>query len=149
MRSSTTSFGLLLLRLALGAIFIAHGGQKVFGWWGGSGLEPFIKNIQEMGLPTYLAYVSAYTEFLGGFAVALGLLTRLAGFGLAVVMGVAVWKVHLANGFFLKNSGFEYCLALGSMALCLLFAGAGSISLDRIYCRKKPKSESSVFPHSA
>jgi len=131
------SFGLLILRLVLGVIFIAHGGQKVFGWFGGHGIEGFASHVTSMGLPTFMAYVAGYTEFLGGIAVIIGLLTRLAALGISCVMGVAIWKVHGANGLFLnlmceanKGHGMEFVLALLAMALCLVFTGAGKISLD-------------------
>ena len=131
------SFGLLLLRLALGAIFFAHGAQKVMGWWGGPGIEVFAQHVMSMGMPHFMAYVAAYAELLGGVAVIIGFLTRLACLGLASNMAVAIWKVHLANGFFLnwflvpgKGHGFEYAMALMAMSLCLLFTGAGKISID-------------------
>ncbi len=154
MSSSGTSFGLLLIRLALGTIFIAHGGQKVFGWWGGHGLEEFVKMMTNIGFPAYMGYLAAFTELAGGVAVMIGLLTRLAGLGLAIVMGVAIWRVHLPNGFFMnwfneagKGHGMEYSLALLAMALCLLFAGAGSISMD-CACRRKKSHRSTTFGSS-
>ncbi len=144
MSSSGTSFGLLLIRLALGSVFIAHGGQKVFGWWGGHGLEEFVKMMTNIGFPAYMGYLAAFTELAGGIAVTIGLLTRLAGLGLAIVMGVAIWRVHLPNGFFMnwfneagRGHGVEYSLALLAMALCLLFAGAGEISFDSALRNKK------------
>lgn len=131
------SFGLLILRLALGVIFFAHGAQKVMGWWGGHGIEGFSPHVISMGMPVFMAYVAAYAELIGGAAVVFGFLTRLAALSLAGVMGVAIWKVHGANGLFLnvmcapdKGHGFEYALALLAMALCLIFTGAGKISLD-------------------
>lgn len=133
------SFGLLLLRLALGVIFIAHGSQKVLGWFGGPGLAGFAGHIQQMGFPLVLGYMEAFIEFLGGIGVLFGLLTRLSGLGITTVMGVAVWQVHWKSGLFLnfacdpaKGHGFEYNLALIGMALCLVFAGAGKISLDAL-----------------
>lgn len=131
------SFGLLMLRLSLGVIFFAHGAQKVLAWWGGHGMEGFAQHVANMGMPSFMAYVAAYTEFLGGAAVILGLLTRLAALGLSGVMAVAIWKVHGVHGLFLnvmctpdKGHGFEFALALLGMSLCLVFTGAGKISLD-------------------
>jgi putative oxidoreductase len=146
MNSSGIQFGLLILRLSLGTIFIAHGGQKVMGWWGGHGLEATVQFMQGIGIPPILVYVDAFTEFLGGIAIVAGLFTRLASLGIAIAMGVAVYKVHWVNGFFLsggpgRGPGFEYNLALIGMALCLLFAGAGKVSLDGLFCRKSPKTE--------
>lgn len=131
------SLGLLILRLALGAVFIAHGGQKVFAWWGGHGIEGFVAHVVQMGFPAWMGYLAAYTEFVGGIAMVLGLLTRLAGLGLVSTMAVAIWKVHGANGLFLngacdptKGNGYEYAMVLLAMALCLVFTGAGKISID-------------------
>ncbi|MFO1519804.1 MAG: DoxX family protein [bacterium] len=145
------SFGLLLLRLALGAIFIVHGGQKVFGWLHGPGLDGWVAMMGKSGVPAFMAYLAAFTEFGGGIAVVLGLLTRLAGLGLASVMAVAIWQVHWKNGFFLnwflepgKGHGYEYNLALIAMALCLVFAGAGRISIDALFCKKKTTSATTI-----
>lgn len=134
------SFGLFLLRIALGMIFIAHGGQKVFGWWGGAGIDKFIPMVEQMGFPSWMAYAAAYTELLGGAAIVVGLLTRVAGLGLASVMFVAAWKVHWINGFFLQDRGVEYNIALGAMALCLVFTGAGKISFDHAIMGKREES---------
>src|SRR5262245_40360389 len=114
MTSNSVSFGLLLLRLALGAIFIAHGSQKVLGWWEGPGLAGWVGCMGKAGVPAFFAYLSAFTEFLGGMAIVIGLLTRLASLGILSVMAVAVATVHFKNGFFLnftcdpaKGHGFE------------------------------------------
>ncbi len=129
--------GLFLLRIALGVIFIAHGGQKVLGLWGGPGMEVFAQHLQTLGIPPAMAYVSAYTEFVGGILLVLGFATRFASLAIAINMIVATWKVHLVNGFFInwfnvegKGHGYEFNLALIAMALCLAFTGAGKISLD-------------------
>ena len=124
-----TDVALLALRLALGAIFIAHGGQKLFGWWGGNGLEATVTGFAGMGIPAPLAYLAAFTEFFGGLAVIVGVLSRLASLGLFVTMAVAVAKVHGANGFFLSDKGYEYNLALAAMALAIFLAGPGRIAL--------------------
>lgn len=128
-------FGLLLLRVALGIIFMAHGGQKLFGWFGGPGFQNTIGFFgSQMAVPAPLAVVAMITEFFGGLAVLLGVFTRIAGLGLAFVMLVAALKVHVANGFFLASApgqmnGFEYNLALGAMGLCLLLTGPGRYAL--------------------
>lgn len=128
--------GLLVLRITLGAIMFAHGAQKVLGWFGGYGLKAttgHFKNALHIPLP--LAYIAAFTEFLGGIAIAAGILTRLAALGIAVAMAVAIQKVHIKNGFFLsggangKSGGFEYNLALLAMALFLLLSGPGAFAL--------------------
>src|SRR5262245_7497086 len=137
MMSKSVSFGLLLLRLALGTIFIAHGSQKVLGWFGGSGLAATAASMGQMGIPAFMAYLAAFAEFLGGLGVFVGLLTRLASLGIFVDMVVAVYLVHWKNGFFMQNKGFEYNLALIGMCLCLIFAGAGKFSLDGLFCRHR------------
>lgn len=133
-----TDEALLLLRLVLGAVFIAHGGQKVFGWFGGHGLEGTAQFMATMGVPTALAYLAAFTEFFGGLALVGGLLTRLASLGLFFTMAVAIVKVHLAGGFFAPQ-GFEYPLALAAMALALVLTGAGRYSLDRLVFARRGK----------
>lgn len=129
--TTATDWGLLLLRLALGVIFFAHGSQKVLGWFGGHGLAATVQGMTSGGIPAPFAYLAAFTEFLGGLAVLSGLLSRLASVGLAIVMLVAMLKVHLSGGFFLPT-GFEYTVALLGMALCLIFAGPGRFALADI-----------------
>lgn len=127
---------MLILRLALGAVFIAHGGQKVMGWFGGPGLEVTVQGMSQMGIPAILAYAAAFTEFFGGIALVLGLLTRPAALGILVTMLVAIFKVHLGGGFFAPK-GFEYPLTLAAISLTLLLTGPGRISLDQLLFRKK------------
>lgn len=126
---SAMDWSLLVLRLALAAIFIAHGGQKVFGWFGGQGLAETAQSFSKLGISAPFAYLAAFTEFFGGVAVLIGALSRLASLGLAIVMLVAVYKVHWANGFFLSDQGFEYNLALFAMSLALILAGPGRLAL--------------------
>lgn len=121
----------LVIRLALGAIFIAHGAQKLFGVFGGQGIDGVAEMTTGMGFrPAILwAWMLSLTEFFGGLAVLVGLLTRLAALGIFTVMAVAVATVHGRQGFFLPG-GFEFNLALMAMALSLVISGAGRISLD-------------------
>ncbi|KIH76395.1 putative oxidoreductase [Geoalkalibacter ferrihydriticus] len=133
------SRGLIFLRLGLGAVFIAHGAQKLFGWFGGAGFEATIAYFdQTLAIPMPLTVLAMVTEFFGGIGVALGLLTRVAALGLAIVMVVAVAKVHLQHGFFLNwacsegiGHGYEFNLALFAMSLTLLISGAGNFSADK------------------
>ncbi len=131
------SWALLLIRLALGAVFFAHGAQKVFGWFGGYGLKGTVGYFQSLGIPPALGVIGCFTELLGGVAVFIGLLTRLAALGLAVQMLVAIAKVHWPHGFFMnhglqpgKKHGIEFVFALLAMALALLVGGAGAVSVD-------------------
>ena len=125
----TKSWAILPMRLAIGIIFFAHGGQKVFGWFGGHGLKATIEFFQQGGIPPVLGYLAAFTELLGGLCIIIGFMTRYAALGLAIVMLVAIFHVHLKGGFFLPG-GMEYCVALLGMALTLVFYGAGKPSLD-------------------
>jgi putative oxidoreductase len=117
---------LLVLRLVLGVIMIGHGYPKVFG-----GLSHHVQMVGSLGLPGWLAYLSAAAEFLGGIAVILGLLTRLASFAIFINMAVAVGKVHWRNGL-LGNGGYQYPLTLAAIAFALIFFGAGPMALDAI-----------------
>jgi putative oxidoreductase len=132
---TATDWGLLILRLALGVIFFAHGSQKVLGWFGGSGLAATVGGMAHMGIPAPLAYLAAFTEFLGGLGLIFGVLARLSALGIFVVMAVAVLKVHLANGFFMnwmgnqKGEGFEYHLLAMAIALMVMLAGPGRIAI--------------------
>jgi putative oxidoreductase len=134
------SWSLLVIRLALGAIFFAHGAQKVFGWFGGRGLSATIAGFRQMNIPAAATVLAACIECFGGFAVLLGFLTRPAALGLIVVMLVAIAKVHAPHGFFLnwsmtqgKGHGYEFNLALIAMALALLIGGGGALSIDRLF----------------
>lgn len=134
---------LLILRLALGIIFVMHGSQKVLGLFGGEGLQATVQNFQtHLGIPPLLGYLAAFTEFLGGIALIAGFLTRLAALGIGFTMVVAMWKVHWPNGFFLnwsgelgKGHGIEYNVALLATALALVLAGGGDYSVDKKVCK--------------
>lgn len=130
------SVGLLLLRAVLGIIFIAHGSQKLFGWFGGPGIEGTVGFMAGMGIPAFFAYLAIFTEFFGGLAVLFGLLTRPAALGLFVTMLVAIFKVHLGGGFFAPN-GIEYQLSLAVIALTIFLSGPGKYSIDNILFKNK------------
>lgn len=126
-------FGLTVLRIVAGLTFAAHGAQKLFGWFGGYGLEGVGQWMESIGLaPGYLmALMAGSAEFFGGLALILGLLVRPAAAMLAVTMLVAIVTVHLANGFFMSNNGYEFALALLAISLALVIEGAGKLSLDK------------------
>ena len=130
------SFGALVMRLALGAIMVAHGYEKIIPR---GALYAFTQEVAHLGMPAWLGYVSAFTEFFGGILLILGLLTRVAALGNAIGMGVAVLKVHLHAGLTGHNgqAGFEYPLALFAIALMLVFTGPGLLGLDRMIGRGK------------
>ena len=127
-----TDIGLLLLRVVAGVIFAAHGAQKlfVFGFSGVAGA------FGQMGVPAaeIVGPLVALVDFFGGLALIFGLLTRLAGVGLAVVMLGAMLLVHLPAGFFAPN-GVEFTLMLFGAAAALVFTGAGTFSLDALVTR--------------
>lgn len=137
--SSIASYGMAVLRLALAVVFIAHGGQKLFGIWGGPGLEATAGFFGQMGLNPALPLAAAVAvlEFGGGILLALGAFTPYVSGALVLEMLVAVWKVHLASGFFinwnlvpLQGHGFEYNLVLIAALVCLMLGGPGVLSID-------------------
>lgn len=123
----------LALRLPAAVIFVAHGAQKLFGSFGGYGLEGTGQWMASIGLePGYLmALAAGSAEFFGGIALLIGLLTRPAAFVLAITMLVAIITVHLPNGLFMSNNGYEFGLTLLSISVALVFNGGGKLSLDR------------------
>jgi putative oxidoreductase len=123
----------LMLRLLLGFVFVMHGSQKLLGAFGGGGVAGFAGVLNKVGIEPHvpLAWVVAITEFVGGICVFFGFLTRFWAAGLAIDMGVALFKVHLANGFFFSKNGFELVLTLGILALAVVFMGPGAPSVDR------------------
>ena len=123
----------LALRLPVGVIFAAHGAQKLFGWFGGYGLEGTGQFFGSIGLtPGYLlALLAGLVEFFGGLALVLGVLVRPAAAGLAAAMLIAVFAVHWSKGFFASSGGYEYALALLAASVALLLSGAGRFSVDR------------------
>jgi putative oxidoreductase len=123
---------LLALRLVVGLVFVAHGAQKLFGAFGGGGIEGTGETFDQIGLrPGRLNALAAGTaEFFGGALIALGLLTPFAAAGLIAVMTTAVLILHLRNGFFNTNGGFEYNLVLVATAFALAGIGPGNWSLD-------------------
>ena len=118
--------GLLALRIVLGIIMIAHGYPKVFG-----GLSEHVHHVSNLGLPGWLAYCSAAAEFFGGILLLVGLFTRIAALAIFINMSVAIWKVHWKNGL-LGNGGYQFPLALATIAFALIFLGSGPIGLDGI-----------------
>lgn len=131
--STRAGYGLTLLRVITGLTFAAHGSQKLFGWFGGPGLTGVGQWMESIGLtPGYpLALLAGSAEFFGGLALIIGLLVRPAAAALAVSMLVAIFSVHIGNGFFMSNNGYEFALALLTISLAVLIEGAGRLSLDR------------------
>ena len=122
---------ILVLRLALGFMFAAHGLQKAFGLFGGPGIGGFSEMLSGLGFkPSLLwAYVAAYAELVGGILLAVGFLTRGAASVLLILIVVAAFKVHLSKGFFLSQGGFEYTFIIFSICLALILLGPGKFTL--------------------
>ena len=135
--TTRAGYGLTILRVIVGIAFIAHGSQKLFGAFGGYGLEGTAQYMESLGLtPGYLmALLSGGAEFFGGLGLLVGLLARPAAALVTVLLLVAIFTVHIGNGFFMANDGFEYALALLGGALAVLIEGAGKLSLDRLIAR--------------
>ena len=131
--SPAASLGLLVLRVVVGAIFIAHGAQKIFEFT----LPGTIESFTAMGvpLPAIAATVVAFVEFGGGILLVLGFFTRIVGILLAINMVVALVLVHLPAGLWVGNGGYEFVAVLGAAALALALIGAGRLSLDRALLR--------------
>jgi len=107
------------MRLTLGAILIAHGYGKVF-----RGFHHHMDMVVSLGLPAWMAYLSTATEFFGGIAIMLGLFTRFFSLAVVIEMSVVIWKVHFKHGL-TAPGGFEFPLAVGTIALALLSFGGG------------------------
>ncbi|HZU15076.1 MAG TPA: DoxX family protein [Candidatus Dormibacteraeota bacterium] len=125
--------GLLILRVVVGLTLAAHGAQKLFGWFSGPGLKGFAGTLGQLGLrpaPAW-AVVAGLAEFLGGLALALGLLTPLAAYAIAGSMLVAIFTVHLAKGFWNHQGGLEFPLTILAAVVAVALAGPGAYSLDR------------------
>lgn len=126
----------LVLRLTLAVVIFPHGAQKVLGWFGGHGFKNTLKFFTGSGIPARLALLAIATEFFGPLGLAVGLLTRVAAFGIACVMLVAIITVHRPYGFFMnwfgnqKGEGFEYHLLALGIAIALIVGGAGAWSVD-------------------
>src|SRR5205809_2836637 len=134
-----------ILRLVLGVVFFAHGAQKMLGWFGGFGFAATMAMFTGMmHIPALLAFLAIVAEFFGGLGLILGFLTRIAAFGIAANMVVAIAMVHGAFGFFMnwsgtqKGEGFEYHLLALATTVFLMIRGAGAFSVDRTIMKASP-----------
>lgn len=136
--TSHANYSALSLRIPIGIIFMAHGAQKLFAWFGGYGLEGTAGWMESIGLaPGFLMAVLAGSgEFFGGLFILLGLLTRPAAAVLAITMIVAIFSVHFSNGLFMSNNGYEFALALLAASVSLVTAGSGKLAVDNYLAQK-------------
>ena len=131
------SSSLMIVRLALGIVFLPHGLQKTLGLFGGGGFSGTMGFFTGQGMPAALAFLVILAESAGSLGLILGFLTRIAALGIGCVMVGAIFMVHLPNGFFMNwdgkqaGEGFEYHLLALGMAIALLLGGGGRASIDR------------------
>jgi len=134
--ATTNDHTIALARLMLGVVFFMHGAQKALGWFGGYGFHSTMHFFTGMGIPTPFALLAISAEFLGGIGLIVGFLSRIAAFGIAVNMVVAIFMVHLPNGIFMnwfgnqKGEGYEYHLLAIALCILIMVKGAGALSVD-------------------
>ncbi|MGI2111479.1 DoxX family protein [Shewanella frigidimarina] len=136
--NSTAGSNTLALRLPVGIIFMAHGGQKLFGWFGGYGLEGTGQWMASIGIEPgiLMAFLAGSAELVGGLFILLGLLTRPAAVLLAFTMIIAIASVHISNGLFMANNGYEFALALLAASVSLALSGSGKVAIDNAISAK-------------
>lgn len=136
-------YGSAVLRVFVGTVFVAHGAQMLFGAWGGLGLSGTAAFMGQLGLgPGFpLALLVALVELVGGLMLIIGAFALFAALALAIVMGVAIWKVHFAGGFFLP-AGYEYAFVLLGALISLMLTGPGAFSIDG---RRARSAEAEAF----
>ncbi|BDC35065.1 hypothetical protein Noda2021_10230 [Candidatus Dependentiae bacterium Noda2021] len=123
------SYALLLVRLVVGSVFLLHGAQKVFGLFGGPGLDGFGSYIASLGLPVTLGHLAAIFELVAGIMLVFGIATELGALMTIPVMKVAIYLVHWSNGYFIQNQGYEYALNLLLLAAAIIIGGPGAHAL--------------------
>ena len=126
-------WGILILRLGIGIMFVVHGLQMAFGLFGGPGVNGFSKMLSDLGFTPamFWSYVASYTVLFGGAFLILGVQARIAAALLLIFILTAGVKVHLSKGFFLSNGGFEYTFVIASACLALILLGAGKYNIFR------------------
>jgi len=132
-----------ILRLVLGFLFFVHGAQKALGWFGGNGFSNTVDAFHaNLGIPAPFTVLAIAAEFLGGIGLIVGLLGRVAGFGILCSMVVAIFKVNLANGLYMnwtgtqKGEGYEYQPLVIAVCLAIMIAGSGAASFDRFLANR-------------
>jgi putative oxidoreductase len=151
--ATSDDFAPTIARLVLGIVFFAHGSQKMLGWFGGYGFHGTMGFFtQVMHIPAPLAFLAICAEFFGGLGLIVGLLGRVAAFGITIIMLVAIFTAHIQYGFFMnwsgqqKGEGFEYHLLAIALALVVTIKGSGALSVDRLLTKatEPPEFKSSA-----
>jgi len=133
---TNSDYGLFIIRIVLGLVILPHGAQKLLGWFGGYGFDGTMQYFASLGIPSLFGVLAIAAEFFGSIGLIIGLLTRVAAFGVGSVMLVAAVMVHLPNGFFMNwfgnqpGEGIEYFLVMVAVALVLVIKGGGTCSFD-------------------
>lgn len=137
---------LLILRVVVGVVVMAHGAQKLFGWFGGAGLKGFGSFLQMLNIwpARWWALVAALNEFIGGLLFLTGLLSPLGALLIIANMLVAIIKVHWAKGFFTTQGGYEFPLVLLANAFALGLSGPGAYALDAYWRTSLPQPEAFI-----
>jgi|SRR5580700_6205466 putative oxidoreductase len=135
--ATNNEYTLALARFVLGLVMFLHGAQLTLGWFGGYGFHGAMQGFVHMGIPAVFAFLAIMAQFLGGLGLIVGFLSRIAAFGVIVVMFVAVFTVHLVNGVFMnwsgtqKGEGYEFHLLAIVLCILIMVQGAGALSIDR------------------
>jgi putative oxidoreductase len=135
--ATSNDYTLALARFVLGIVFFLHGSQLTLGWFGGYGFHGTMQGFVQMGIPAVFAFLAIIAQFLGGVGLIVGFLSRIAAFGITIVMLVAIFTVHLPNGIFMnwagnqKGEGYEYHLFVLVLCILIMVKGAGALSVDR------------------
>ncbi len=133
--SDNRDIGILLLRIVLGIVFFVHGAQKVFGWFGGSGLEKWGDYLSTFSIPKPLSPLIAIAELLFGITILVGVFTKISSLIAFVFMIFAIFLAHYKNGFFVNKGGYEYALVLAIASLSLFFTDGGKYSVDHQFTK--------------
>jgi putative oxidoreductase len=144
--NTSNDYALTIIRLGLGVVFFAHGTQKMLGWFGGPGFSATMGMFtHKLGIPAPFAFLAILAEFGGGIGLILGLLGRIAAFGILCNMTVAVLMIHRHIGFFMnwfgtqRGEGYEFHLLAIALGLAIVIKGSGALSIDRLLTRPTPE----------
>ncbi len=138
-------YSLTVIRVVVGIVFLIHGSQLMLGWFGGSGFTRTMAGFTGSGIPWIFALLAICAEFFGGLGLVVGLLGRIAAFGILCTMVVAIATAHLQNGFFMNwtgkqlGEGFEYHILVIAICLAVTISGSGAMSLDRLISGGGPR----------